>query len=682
MAWETLKAAVSAVITDNGNNEITGIVLESLINNNLIPQLGDAEFKGRAQLNTNPGVLEKTVFYLTADVGVFANFGGFEVKEKGLYYITNSTGSWTGHPLLAEIFDKELSNDKKINFFSRYDTAENQFVDYNNRQDFVTKRAEIYSAFKQLYVFGFDKTQPHRLTYFWVNRQGASNPQYRFILDYWNGTAWVRNYDLATLTPVVVDDVWYINNTIGDKKVIAAIDLKDLPEEIDGQLETSSTSASYVISEKCFDTSANNDIQLAKQAVLESLGALNLETQSIETQSIETQTLATKNEILFNCFERYGSDLSVLDSEYLTGYKRKLKYQAIKNIELKGFNKDLPLMVSHFWVDSYNPAQNLYRIILKEWNGAAWVTAFDFQGQKNDLGIVDGKVFEWKHKIEEKEVVFLIDFSNLAVNDATTLNTGEPDLIISKKCYKDVDLEVFNSNKEIFNSRRKPTIAFIWDDLNDSDTLVYEIFRDYGFIPSFAIQSNKINDTNKHTLKHLYSKGCSMLAHSVTHPNMATTSIAATAVDDEMKNSKKAIEDLGIRVSGWVTPQSSLHSSFLPEMEKNFGYGFTNLNAGLFDATVDPIKMARFGLESEMINGNGVQGIKDRIDLAITNNELLVFYGHKIPSTYLDGNGDSQFVESELREVLTYLKTKTDDNLCFCLPCDEAVINYYKTPII
>jgi hypothetical protein len=45
MAWENLISAIEAVITTNGNNEITGQVLRELLTNNIVPQLGLGNFK-------------------------------------------------------------------------------------------------------------------------------------------------------------------------------------------------------------------------------------------------------------------------------------------------------------------------------------------------------------------------------------------------------------------------------------------------------------------------------------------------------------------------------------------------------------------------------------------------------------------------------------------------------------
>ncbi len=435
---------------------------------------------------------------------------------------------------------------------------------------------------------------------------------------------------------------------------------------------------------------------------------LALSNSDVKLKSLEQVELSTKNEVLFPCFVRNKADLSSLNTQYMPGFTRKLKYQAFKGLKLYGFDRTKKYTVSHFWVDSYD-ADRFYRIIIRQWNGASWESYFDTGNtSKTTLGIVDGKIFTWDKTIGTKRMIAQIDFSNLAINDNSTLNSGEPDLLINPDCIYDQELSKtanveFNSLtiggvpinpdssisilnvsglKPYFNSRRKPTFAFIWDDLNSTDALVFSVFQEYGFLPSFALMSNNLNAGNATEYQNYYMKGCTILAHSISHPAMSNpATITYEEVDNQMKTSKEIIESYGMRVSGWVTPQSSLDISFFPLMEKNFGYGFTGLNSGLFNSTVDPLKMNRYGIESAMSNHDHTT-IINRIDSAIANNELVVFYGHKLPSTYLNGDSTPYVTEDDLRFVLDYLKTKTDDNLCQVLSADEAVYQYYKHPFI
>lgn len=72
--YDNLKESVSDAIKTNGNNEITGALLQNTLLT-IINTLGkNATFAGIAKLSTNPGTPDGNVFYLAADFGTYNNF--------------------------------------------------------------------------------------------------------------------------------------------------------------------------------------------------------------------------------------------------------------------------------------------------------------------------------------------------------------------------------------------------------------------------------------------------------------------------------------------------------------------------------------------------------------------------------------------------------------------------------
>src|SRR5699024_4634988 len=91
--WSTLKAAVAKVIKTNGNKEITGAVLQKVLNN-MISNLGaNATFAGIATPTTNPGAPDGNVFYLATEAGTYSNFNGIEIAS-GEAVILEWRGNW------------------------------------------------------------------------------------------------------------------------------------------------------------------------------------------------------------------------------------------------------------------------------------------------------------------------------------------------------------------------------------------------------------------------------------------------------------------------------------------------------------------------------------------------------------------------------------------------------------
>lgn len=79
--YNSLKATIDANIKQNGNQEITGQILNSVLNQ-MVTTLGAGyQFAGVATTATNPGTPDAKVFYIANGKGTYTNFGGIEVTE-------------------------------------------------------------------------------------------------------------------------------------------------------------------------------------------------------------------------------------------------------------------------------------------------------------------------------------------------------------------------------------------------------------------------------------------------------------------------------------------------------------------------------------------------------------------------------------------------------------------------
>lgn len=91
--YEELKQAVSDVIKTNGNQEITGSVLQNALLT-IISTIGtNATFAGIATPETNPGTPDQNVFWIASKNGVYSNFNAIEVNNEVILFV-NENGSW------------------------------------------------------------------------------------------------------------------------------------------------------------------------------------------------------------------------------------------------------------------------------------------------------------------------------------------------------------------------------------------------------------------------------------------------------------------------------------------------------------------------------------------------------------------------------------------------------------
>lgn len=114
--WAVLKAAVANVIKTNGNQQITGQLLQNTLNN-IISSVGEnATFAGVATPSTNPGTPDQNVFYLASKPGIYINFGGVELIDQ-VIVLTNKSGNWVKEDSGIAINAESLKLDSKFNLY-------------------------------------------------------------------------------------------------------------------------------------------------------------------------------------------------------------------------------------------------------------------------------------------------------------------------------------------------------------------------------------------------------------------------------------------------------------------------------------------------------------------------------------------------------------------------------------
>nr|UWG75103.1 MAG: hypothetical protein [Bacteriophage sp.] len=121
MAYDQIKESIKAVIKENGNYEITGNVLQTVLLS-MVDTLGqEYQFLGIATKSTVPVVVEGNSFYITTEVGTYTNFKNsgntaITVKKLGILTSTNGT-AWNFTPIFigvskggGEVFNDYANN--------------------------------------------------------------------------------------------------------------------------------------------------------------------------------------------------------------------------------------------------------------------------------------------------------------------------------------------------------------------------------------------------------------------------------------------------------------------------------------------------------------------------------------------------------------------------------------------
>lgn len=109
--WTKLKKAIADVIKTNGNQEITGAIMQHTLIR-IVDDLGDsAQFGGVAVPSTVPADTDGSMFYLASTQGTYPNFDKIEVDASEMAVFTKgATGTWgkTSLPIQYPTIKKPL----------------------------------------------------------------------------------------------------------------------------------------------------------------------------------------------------------------------------------------------------------------------------------------------------------------------------------------------------------------------------------------------------------------------------------------------------------------------------------------------------------------------------------------------------------------------------------------------
>ncbi len=135
--YNAIKAAVNAYIKANGRKEITGQILNSVLNAT-IDSLGRFfQFAGEARPDTDPGTPDQNVTYLAGVPGTYTHFNGLVIDEQEIALLMWN-GEWVKHTMLIGIREVVASVDNQVGTPSvdvNYDNAELSLAFHNMKGD-------------------------------------------------------------------------------------------------------------------------------------------------------------------------------------------------------------------------------------------------------------------------------------------------------------------------------------------------------------------------------------------------------------------------------------------------------------------------------------------------------------------------------------------------------------------
>lgn len=153
--YETLKAAIQAVIKTNGNQTITGAVMQSALIS-MINGLGaNMQFAGIAIPSTSPGTPDGPTFYLAFQNGTYFNFDRTSVYEKPRVFMWGRPGGPEGAWESVELSvpttakyntDRQLEQNRVNKLLAAKANSEDVDNEFAEVRSDLSQKSSVYSA--------------------------------------------------------------------------------------------------------------------------------------------------------------------------------------------------------------------------------------------------------------------------------------------------------------------------------------------------------------------------------------------------------------------------------------------------------------------------------------------------------------------------------------------------------
>ena len=171
--YDILKESIAAVIKENGNQEITGNLLQQTLFAMVNTLGGGYEFAGVADQAVIPGTPDTKLFYIAAGPGVYANFGGITVNngELAIFFIPEGYGSW--YKQSAQITNSGM-------FFGGIVGPASSPTVTDNKTFYIATTPGTYTNFSNLIVAAGE-----------------------LVIFTYSGSAWIANRISSVATPIV-----------------------------------------------------------------------------------------------------------------------------------------------------------------------------------------------------------------------------------------------------------------------------------------------------------------------------------------------------------------------------------------------------------------------------------------------------------------------------------------------
>lgn len=156
--WSVLKTVITDVIKTNGNQEITGQVLQSVLTS-IVNALGELpDFAGVATPTTAPGIFDGSIFFLAATPGAYPSFDNITLARGEIAILRYDENTWVKEPLLEAATKADLEFVVDLGTFDRAGDAEKLAASYANNRNIILMYFKISNARSGFFLQSFSNS--------------------------------------------------------------------------------------------------------------------------------------------------------------------------------------------------------------------------------------------------------------------------------------------------------------------------------------------------------------------------------------------------------------------------------------------------------------------------------------------------------------------------------------------
>ena len=243
------------------------------------------------------------------------------------------------------------------------------------------------------------------------------------------------------------------------------------------------------------------------------------------------------------------------------------------------------------------------------------------------------------------------------------LADGTLESLINQTALKGISDRVSDIESDRTDIFAKPQIVFQFDDGYGGDQRTMQILESYGLVGCFALNNSKFYDSNRLGLKayaEAQQKGHEILSHTIDHLDWRPSSGINPTQGDVRYQYGQSIQQMqlmGFNVNHVVVPYSQA-SAYVYNQAKLYcdmvivGQEIANPKSGLNDRTSIKDRIIYRVSQHQL----GLEQAKAKVDQAIAENKMLVFYDHEI-------NAENSMSQADFSQLCVYVKEKVTQGL-------------------